>query len=470
MVGDEGPLNSLAAPLRHREHRYYGRTLSVCTECGKVIGAKVVERDGKAYLNKWCPEHGESLALVSASFEMYARPAVPLAGGRMPLEFATSVKRGCPEDCGYCPQHEQHACLGLIEITDRCDLACPICFSGSGGNTDITLDDFQQRLDTLERAEGRIDVVQLSGGEPTLHPALFALLDECRRRNPNRILLNTNGQRIARDPDFVAGLAAFKDILDVYLQYDGPSEAGIAALRGEDLRASREQALDRLAQSGLKTILVAAVQRDNLSSMPALLEVAVRRDGVTGVAFQAVAFCGRNARGDSAKRVTSPEIIAALCGTHGLRPSDFFPLPCSHPYCTQLCYLHCRPGKRPFPLIRLSNPQEIEQVIKNRFSFNCCTLSELAAKASWALFPSKLSFRNLPKAWALRRFFQHAEGSEWRGEKLLRVVVKQFMDAETFDAGRAARCCVGVVTADRRIIPFCSYNTIHRERGHESVV
>lgn len=449
-----------------REHRYYARTVSVCSVCRRKIDAKIVEQDGKAWLDKYCPEHGRSLVLVSSSFTRYVGSGAVMIHGRIPGEFATQVKNGCPEDCGYCPQHEQHACSGLVEITDQCDMNCPICYADPGGRGPISFEDYRRRLDTLQRVEGAIDVLQLSGGEPALHPELIPFLEEARRRKPNRILLNTNGRRIANEPGFVQELAAFKDVLDVYLQYDGNSAATSKQLRGYDARGDQQTAVSQLVQAGLKVNLVATVTSENLADVPALVQRAVATAGATGLTFQTLSYCGRSRFADSSRRVTASDIVDSMTRLPWLTASDVFPLPCSHPYCTQLCYLYCRPRRKPFPMIRLAKPREIVDSVKNRLSFNSGTMEQLTPKIRCVTLENGLRFSNILPALSLRRFFRKANRAEWKGRKILRIVVKQFMDAETFDAGRAARCCIGVVTGDGRIVPFCSYNTIHRERDH----
>jgi hypothetical protein len=237
-------------------------------------------------------------------------------------------------------------------------------------------------------------------------------------------------------------------------------------LRAQDARADKETAIARLAQAGIKINLVATVSSENLAEVPALIERAVATPGVTGLTFQALSHCGRNRSANSSQRVTASDIVDSMTRLPWLMPSDVFPLPCSHPYCTQLCYLYCRPRRRPFPLIRLSKPREIVDAVKNRLSFNAATMDQLTPKIRCVTLENGLRLSNILPALSVRRFFRNAKAAEWRGRKILRIVVKQFMDAETFDASRSARCCIGVVTGDGRVIPFCSYNTIHREREH----
>ncbi|MDZ7620329.1 MAG: hypothetical protein U1E05_25285, partial [Patescibacteria group bacterium] len=297
-----------------------------------------------------------------------------------------------------------------------------------------------------------------------------------------RILLNTNGRRLAAEPAFARQLTEFRDVLDVYLQYDGPSAEATVRLRGADVRAEKERALAVLGELGLKTILVMTVCPENLADVPAVLRKAAETDVVSGVTYQAMAFCGRAGqvetasvettaskttaaaehRDDGADRVTMPDICDALATLPWLDRGDIFPLPCSHPYCTQISYLHCRPGRRPFPLVRLAPGATSAPALQSRLSYDASMYGELLPLVRRGLCPMRLRWRDLPAALAAYRFFRRAETTRWRGEKLLRIVVKQFMDRETFDVSRATRCCVGVLTGDGRIVPFCAYNCVHR--------
>ena len=154
---------------------------------------------------KWCPEHGRERVLMADDVDYYRRcREVFIKPPEMPRTFNTPVRWGCPYDCGLCPDHEQHSCLSLIEITDHCNLQCPICYAASGPSRQQyrTLDHIQRMLDAVVRNEGEPDVVQISGGEPTLHPHFFAILDAPRPRPIRHLMVNTNGIRIAQDEAF----------------------------------------------------------------------------------------------------------------------------------------------------------------------------------------------------------------------------------------------------------------------------
>src|ERR1044071_1479273 len=145
----------------------------------------------------------------------------------MPNVFNTPVRWGCPYDCGLCADHQQHSCLTLVELTDACNLRCPICYASSSPTrqTFRTLERIEQMLDAVVRNEGEPDVVQLSGGEPTLHPQFFEVLEAAKRRPIKHLMLNANGILIAQDRVFAERLASYMPCFEVYLQFDSLEEA-----------------------------------------------------------------------------------------------------------------------------------------------------------------------------------------------------------------------------------------------------
>src|SRR5262249_13794924 len=141
---------------------------------------------------------------------------------RLPKSYGTEANRGCPLDCGLCPEHEQHTCIALIEITSNCNLKCPMCFAESGpGGKHIDFATYQRMVDRYVALEGVADVVQLSGGEPTLHPDLVRMVRYAYEQPIQAVMINTNGIRLAHDAALVDELAAFRDRLEIYLQFDG---------------------------------------------------------------------------------------------------------------------------------------------------------------------------------------------------------------------------------------------------------
>ena len=181
----------------------------------------------------------------------------------MPQQFNTSMKYGCPYDCGLCPNPMQHSCLTLIEITDNCNFQCPICFANSGPHRPALklLEMIRKMLDAVVANEGEPDIVQISGGEPTLRPQFFEILDAAHARPIRHLMINTNGIRIASDLAFVERLTAYKKNFEVYLQFDSLESAALKELRGADLLRIRHQALENLNSAGISTTLVTTLKK-----------------------------------------------------------------------------------------------------------------------------------------------------------------------------------------------------------------
>jgi uncharacterized radical SAM superfamily Fe-S cluster-containing enzyme len=205
-----------------RDEVFLEVTRSICPVCKRVLDAEVNARDGQVFLRKRCPEHGVFEARVYGDATMYVEAMRFNKPGTIPLETQTEIREGCPLDCGLCPDHKQHACLGVIEVNSACNLDCPICFADSGHQPDgftLTDEQVERALDAFVRAEGEPEVVMFSGGEPSIHPRILELLELARSKPIRHVVLNTNGVRLARDPSFAPSLADLD--VSIYLQFDG---------------------------------------------------------------------------------------------------------------------------------------------------------------------------------------------------------------------------------------------------------
>ena len=158
--------------VRYRDYSFLGITQSLCPICLRVVPAKIIETDGRVYFRKNCPDHGERTDFVCSDANWFDNTEYSLPG-KVPVKFSVEVAQGCPYDCGLCSEHEQHTCLGLLEITSSCNLDCPMCFAESGpGGKHLSVEECQAAIDCLVAAEGQPEVLQLSGGEPTVHPTV----------------------------------------------------------------------------------------------------------------------------------------------------------------------------------------------------------------------------------------------------------------------------------------------------------
>src|SRR5437660_5960023 len=246
-----------------RPYLFYDVAVSICTMCFQKIEAKIVFMDGKVFMLKHGPQHGNEKVLVADDVDYYRRcREIFIKPPEMPQLYNTPVKWGCPYDCGLCTDHEQHSCLTLVEICDYCNLRCPVCYAASGPERQQfrTLDQVEKMLDAVVRNEGHPDVVQLSGGEPTVHPNFFKIVEMAKARPIRHLMVNTNGVRIAQDEEFVKRLAQIEDF-EVYLQFDSFERHALVDLRGADLRSVREKALERLNAHDISTTLVVTLKK-----------------------------------------------------------------------------------------------------------------------------------------------------------------------------------------------------------------
>lgn len=454
----------MSPPISERPYIFYELTNSLCSSCLKKVEAKIIFQDERVYMLKTCLEHGLEKVLISIDIDYYKRARNFLKPPQTPLRFNTATVHGCPYDCGLCPDHEQHSCLTLVEIAERCNLTCPVCYADSsptkGGFR--SLPEIEFLLDELVKNEGEPDVVQLSGGEPTIHPQFFEIMDAARRRPIRHLMVNTNGIRIAKDRHFAEKLAAYKDGFEVYLQFDSLKKQALEVLRGEDLREVRRQALDHLNEFDISTTLVVTLQKGlNDQEIGEIIDFALKEPCVRGVTFQPVQSAGRLETFNPAKdRLTLSEVRAQILKQSPIfSDADILPVPC-HPDCIAMAYA-LKLEDKVVPLSGLISPAELlkgrntiqyeqDPLMKEKL-FQLFSLNQAEKNTSHAVgdllcclpkleFPTKLSYRNI-----------------------FRVIIIEFLDRYNFDVRSVKRSCVHIMHPDGRVIPFDTYNMFYRE-------
>lgn len=449
-----------------RPYLFLDLTNSLCSRCLRKVEAKIIQQDGRVYLLKHCPEHRWEKVLISTDPAYYEQARRTLKPGQMPLHFNTAIERGCPFDCGLCPDHEQHSCLALVEVTDHCNLTCPVCYAASSPArvTHRPLEQVEFMLDRVVRNEGHPDIVQISGGEPTVHPEFFAILDAAKARPIKHLMLNTNGLRIAREPDFARRLADYRPNFEVYLQFDSLDAPPQRDLRGADLTDLHRRALDRLNDVGLSTTLVVTLKKGlNDRQIGPIVDFALTQPCVRGVTFQPVQSAGRVEGFDpAADRLTLSEVRSELLRQTGVfRPSDVVPVPC-HPDCLAMGYA-LKLGGEVVPLTRLLDPAV---VLGNTVLYE---QDPEVRRRVLELFSTSHSPDS--QAWSLRQLLcclpEVAVPPELTYDKVFRVLIVQFLDAFNFDVRSVKRSCIHIVHPDGRIIPFDTFNLFYRDRPAE---
>jgi len=467
-----------------------------------VLQGELVERDGQVLLRRRCRRgHGQVESLYEEDHETWEA----LQRWRVPARTLVPDQPGDdrPIPTGYVDGlnelQGQHTCIALIDVTDGCNLRCPTCFAQSGPEVDryAGTSDILRAVDAVvERESGHLDVLMLSGGEPTLHPDLGVLLREIAARNVTRIVLNTNGVRLARDHRLVAELARLRDRLEVYLQYDGPSEATSRHHRGADLRATKDEALRRLTEARVFTTLACAVAEGvNDGEVGVVVDLALATDYVGGVTFQPVFASGRLTAFDPLRRLTTTGMLRRLGEQTGGRvgPADFVALPCSHPDCTALTYLIRRDDGTWASLPALVGIDRLRSnlpVLSNRIVADDATVTGLARLLSaGASAGSPETVDAIGEVLhscdvGVPKFVQRLEwvlggrrhAIEEAARRVKRIQVKSFMDAWTMNIERLRGCCVHTVSTDpdRPVvrIPLCARETYRglRERTSGGMV
>ena len=446
-----------------RDHIFYELTRSLCAECRQVVDAQVVIRDGAVYLRKRCPEHGWQEALVSSDAEWHLDSLKYNKPGAIPYDFATVTDRGCPYDCGLCPEHQQHTCVALIEITTRCNLACPTCFADAGTGHDLTVRQVEAMLDRLVETEGQPEVLQFSGGEPTVHPQLPEMLAAAQARHIRYVVINTNGLRVAREPDYVQELARYKPL--IYLQFDGLTAATYETLRGRDLLALKRRALDNLAQGGLYAVLVATVTEGvNDGELGDILRFGLEHPAVLGVSYQPVTYAGRCLNHqDPLQRTTLPDVLKALeAQTEGLfQVSDFRPVPYPHPTCSASTYAYVD-DEHVIPIPRTLEVDDYLDFVTNRTVADLSMELQPVLEALWsmgAVMGAEKTTEGLACVACDLNLPLDLDG-RLKPENFFMIQVHGFMDEHTFDLKRLMKCCIHHLLPDGRAVPFCAYNTL----------
>jgi uncharacterized radical SAM superfamily Fe-S cluster-containing enzyme len=459
---------------------FHSFTRSTCPQCAKLVDGQRIIRGGKVYARKHCPEHGRSEALISGDAEWFLRSLNFTSQGSKPHEFSTEVKHGCPDDCGLCPDHEQHSCLPIIEITNHCNLECPICIVQNRDNYHMSVAEFTGIIDGLVAKEGCLDTVNLSGGEPTIHPQFLELLEIANRPEIARVSISTNGLRIAADYGFCEELA--RRGVYVNLQMDAMSNPELRVLRGNgDHRKVNQKALDKLERAGVRTTLIATIAKGvNEDQIGKCVDLLYEKDFILSLLFQPAAFTGYGgshfAPHDPLDVITIPDVVHAVEAQTGkLKSSDFLPLPCSHPGCFGLTYLlKTDEGYVPFP--RFIDLDAYLEIISNRGTIRPDvkfehTIQDAIDKlwTSSDQIPDSEKILSTLKG-ALRLMYPEERALELEerlqiGENLVKTVfIHAYMDLHTFEVDRIKKCCTHYALPDGRLMPGCAYNLFYRDK------
>ena len=449
-------------------------TRGLCPMCLRDVPATVFEEDGRVWIRQRCTRHGEHRALLASDAGEYGR-----LRQYVPDRSGANSCCGPGEICGPGEVAGPPVCALLLEITQACNLKCPTCFADAQGHDFMATDTARRRLDTFFQKQPRLDILMLSGGEPTIHPRFAEILDLALSYPVDRVVVNTNGLRLAQSPALVETLAAHKERVELYFSFSSFRAAGHEHFYGRDLRREKTDALEKASAAGLFTTLVPTVERGvNDDEIGDLYRFGLSLDTVTGLTFQPVMDTGRYQHGYSASdRLTLTDVVRALEEqTNGaLLRSDFVGLPCSHPDCCALTYGFLDAARETImPLPRHLDVSRYLDLFADRISFSGMVAG--AARRVWsdvAHLRGRQTLRDLGVLFArggLRDVLPLLRDPDAFGRRVFRVVVKPFMDAHTYDQKRVEQCCTKILTADGTAMSLCEFNVFHRGRKSRDAV
>jgi len=479
---------------------------SLCPECRRVVHGKILEEEGRVVMRKKCPEHGEFWDLISPDPQLYLKAEKwAFTEGRGLENPMTEVKKGCPGDCGICGDHLSHAALVNVDLTNRCNLRCPICFANSNVQGYVAEPSFEEVSEILESLTRIRPVpppaVQFAGGEPTLHPRFVDIVAKANQVGIEFIQVATNGIRFAHDPDFTRA-AKEAGLHTAYLQFDGVTDEPYEKSRGvRNLLDVKRKAIDVCREAGIAVILVPTVVRGlNDHQVGGIVRFALENaDVVDGISFQPVALTGRCSRDAlEAARYTIYDLAHDVERQSGLLEArrDWYPLSITAPISRLLeritgkptmaitCHGGCGMGtylvvKRDtgeaVPITRVIDVEGLFLDLHHLLERPDFGISSLTGLQAHRIFKKHFRPEEAPEGFELKDLLEviaavtEAESPEWRATKnpwwLLMVMGMHFQDLYNFDLSRVRRCCIHYAAPDGKIYPFCTYNSGPVYRG-----
>ena len=467
------------------------QTESICPECLKVLNATIFEGDNKVYITKECPEHGKFQDVYWSDYDQYLRAERFRYEGEGLRNPRTRTKLNCPYDCGICPQHKSHTALAIIDVTNRCNLRCPVCFATAGTTGYVyepSKEKVREMLENLRRNDPvPATALQFSGGEPTIRADLFELIRMAKELGFRHVEVNTNGLRLAQSVEYCRGLKE-AGMSTLYLQFDGVTSDVYEFTRGLDLFDAKVRAIDNCRKAGIDSLVLVCtlIKGINDHQLGDMIRFALQNfDVIRCVNVQPVSLCGRIPKKERERmRITIPDFMR-LCEeqTGGkIKASDFYPVPTvvpvaraigalkdkryveftAHPHCGMATYVFVEDGE----IVPITHYGNVEKFIQSMEKVYDEASKGHGKRAKMRLIGTlrHTKFGLLRKyLWPLLKTGDYKTLGDLH-RRMLMISAMHFMDPYNFDLERVQRCCIHYAVPDGRIIPFCTMNSIHRPK------
>ncbi len=450
--------------------KVYLHTQALCNECKEKVVARIVNIEGNVYLEKMCPEHGTHKSLLFTDPEWFEKSINYVKPREYPLVSNVQEFKGCPDSCGFCPEHQQHTCLPVIEITDLCDMDCPICLKDFDNLSNFNLENFKATLELLERSEKNTDVVNISGGEPTVHPDFEEMINVAKQRNITQISVSTNGLRLLKDQTL---RHFFKETgIIAALQFDGFESATYKTLRGKDYSKEKLKLIDIFEKEELNYSLVATVASEiNEHEIESITDFFFKSNALS-LMFQPLAFTGGAKKFDIDRhRIDIAQVVKQIEKSQFVNKGDFNPLPCSHYSCFALSYYIKGESNEYHSLKEFLGETDYLNAIANKtlpgldsdgIEMMKNKIYELWSASDSSMFNDEVLKRIKNTIIQLNSCACDRRSSLEIGMKNMKAIfIHHFMDEYNFDFGRLVKCCNPYPKKDGRLIPICAQNVFH---------
>ncbi len=464
--------------MSQEDQRLLHVTTSLCRVCKRGLPAHVVARQGEVFMHKTCEEHGAQAVRLSTSADWYERTRALGTRPAPPKRFRKEVEHGCPFDCGPCTSHVQRIRMPVVTITSACDLDCPMCYVHNKNDEAFFMsrDEFGRVLEhLLEACEGDLDLINLTGGEPTLHPELPELVAMCKAAGIHRVSICSHGLGFAKNPELLARLVELE--ARIALSFDTFDDQTDRALNGVRSVEAKLRCLNLFERHGLNTTLIPVLSRgQNAHEIGKIIDLGLRLSCVRHLEVHTLTFTGQNGVSfDRSARLSMFEALEQIQDTTSglLTPDDFVPSPSAHPLCYQIAYLLLDDeGGPPVPFTRFLSRETLYDCLGAHLYLEPSPELERATQdAIDQLFARGDDERTLGLLKRLlKRLFPTGKPLSPRealrtSEQLIKAIyVHSHMDEETFDVERAHQCCDSNCYADGTSIPVCNYNVLYREK------
>ena len=457
--------------LEEKDYTYFTTVRGMCRSCRNIVPARVFFQNGKVWQESLCPSCETTPTLIAGDKNWYLENVLQSFADASPLRGSHPPQSGCPKDCGPCTWHASPCQLPVVSVTNACNLLCPICFTYNRQAPiyHMPVDEMRRVVDWVVESSGAVDLINVTGGEPTLHPDILEILRCCQRPEIGRVTMNSNGIALAEDAALCDALAEMG--VYVILSFNTFDPATSVKIHGRDLVETKLKAIENLTRAGARMTLLNVMIRDvNEDSIAGLLDLMRQNERILSLTIQTMTYTGQGgANFPRMRQIPADEATQILCAQSGgmLEFSDFMPRPAAHPLCYSICYM-LKHENAFLPFARFASRERIAELLKDSYlirlededAFFRDAMNDLYARGE----AEKLKvFRRLieelfppggaPSVFARQRIAESAVRT---------IYIHSHMDEDTFDCSRAMLCPDLVPAEPGKLVPACTYNLFYR--------